>query len=75
MGEAKRRGKAVLTQALQAMVVDTPGGRIHVNGVGMSWGKGKWRIRGRRWWPRLETGTPGRLPSKLYIYFSGRFGG
>jgi len=30
MGEAKRREKAVLTQALQAMAVDTPGGRIHV---------------------------------------------
>jgi len=30
MGAAKRREKAVLTQALQAMVVDTSGGRIHV---------------------------------------------
>jgi len=30
MGEAKRREKAVLRQALQAMAVDTPGGRIHV---------------------------------------------
>ena len=30
MGEAKRRQVAVQTQALEAMVVDTPGGRIHV---------------------------------------------
>jgi len=30
MGEAKRRQLTVQTQALQAMVVDTPGGRIHV---------------------------------------------
>jgi hypothetical protein len=30
MGEAKRRQLAVQTQALEAMVVDTPGGRIHV---------------------------------------------
>jgi len=30
MGEAKRRQMALQTQALQAMVVDTPGGRIHV---------------------------------------------
>ena len=30
MGEAKRRQLAVQTQALDAMVVDTPGGRIHV---------------------------------------------
>ena len=30
MGEAKRRQLAVQTQALQAMTVDTPGGRIHV---------------------------------------------
>ncbi len=30
MGEAKRRQLAVQTQALQAMAVDTPGGRIHV---------------------------------------------
>ena len=30
MGEAKRRERAVLTQALEAMTVDTPGGRIHV---------------------------------------------
>ena len=30
MGEAKRRQRAVQTQALEAMVVDTPGGRIHV---------------------------------------------
>ena len=30
MGEVKRRERAVLTQALQAMTVDTPGGRIHV---------------------------------------------
>jgi hypothetical protein len=30
MGEAKRRQLAVQRQALQAMAVDTPGGRIHV---------------------------------------------
>ena len=30
MGEAKRRQLAFQTQALEAMVVDTPGGRIHV---------------------------------------------
>ena len=30
MGEAKRRQLAVQTQALEAMTVDTPGGRIHV---------------------------------------------
>jgi hypothetical protein len=30
MGEAKRRQLATQTQALQAMVVDTPGGRMHV---------------------------------------------
>ena len=30
MGEAKSRQLAVQTQALEAMVVDTPGGRIHV---------------------------------------------
>lgn len=30
MGEAKRRQLAVQTQALGAMAVDTPGGRIHV---------------------------------------------
>jgi hypothetical protein len=30
MGEAKRRQLALKTQALEAMVVDTPGGRIHV---------------------------------------------
>ncbi len=30
MGEAKRRQLAVQAQALEAMVVDTPGGRIHV---------------------------------------------
>lgn len=30
MGEAKRRQLAVQTQALEAMAVDTPGGRIHV---------------------------------------------
>lgn len=30
MGEAKRRQLAVQSQALQAMAVDTPGGRIHV---------------------------------------------
>jgi hypothetical protein len=30
MGEAKRRQLALQTQALEAMVVDTPGGRIHV---------------------------------------------
>jgi hypothetical protein len=30
MGEAKRREKAVLAQALETMAVDTPGGRIHV---------------------------------------------
>jgi hypothetical protein len=30
MGEAKRRVKLALTQALGAMAVDTPGGRIHV---------------------------------------------
>jgi hypothetical protein len=30
MGEAKRRQLAVQTQALRAMTVDTPGGRIHV---------------------------------------------
>ena len=30
MGEAKRREKAALAQALEAMAVDTPGGRIHV---------------------------------------------
>lgn len=30
MGEAKRRERLALTQALQAMAVDTPGGRIHV---------------------------------------------
>jgi hypothetical protein len=30
MGEAKRRQLLVQTQALEAMVVDTPGGRIHV---------------------------------------------
>ncbi|MBH2019858.1 MAG: hypothetical protein I8H91_09980 [Burkholderiales bacterium] len=30
MGEAKRREKLALTQALEAMAVDTPGGRIHV---------------------------------------------
>ena len=30
MGEAKRRQLAVQTQALEAIVVDTPGGRIHV---------------------------------------------
>jgi len=30
MGEAKRSQLAVQTQALEAMVVDTPGGRIHV---------------------------------------------
>lgn len=30
MGEAKRRERAVLAQALEAMAVDTPGGRIHV---------------------------------------------
>jgi hypothetical protein len=32
MGEAKRRQSALLTQAAQAMAVDTPGGRIHVQG-------------------------------------------
>ena len=30
MGEAKKRQLLVQTQALEAMVVDTPGGRIHV---------------------------------------------
>ena len=30
MGEAKRRELAAQRQALQAMAVDTPGGRIHV---------------------------------------------
>ena len=30
MGEAKRRQLLVQTRALEAMVVDTPGGRIHV---------------------------------------------
>ncbi|ABM37869.1 hypothetical protein [Polaromonas naphthalenivorans] len=30
MGEAKRREKLALTQALEVMAVDTPGGRIHV---------------------------------------------
>ena len=30
MGEAKRRQLGVQSQALEAMVVDTPGGRIHV---------------------------------------------
>ena len=30
MGEAKRRQLGIQTQALEAMVVDTPGGRIHV---------------------------------------------
>ncbi|HAL37471.1 MAG TPA: hypothetical protein DCP03_04865 [Polaromonas sp.] len=30
MGEAKRRQLLVQTQALEAMVVDTPGGRIHL---------------------------------------------
>lgn len=30
MGEAKRRQLGVQSQALQAMAVDTPGGRIHV---------------------------------------------
>jgi hypothetical protein len=30
MGEAKRRQLGIQTQALDAMVVDTPGGRIHV---------------------------------------------
>ena len=30
MGEAKRRQLLVQTQGLEAMVVDTPGGRIHV---------------------------------------------
>jgi hypothetical protein len=30
MGEAIRRQQLVQTQALEAMVVDTPGGRIHV---------------------------------------------
>ena len=30
MGEAKSRQFVVQTQALEAMVVDTPGGRIHV---------------------------------------------
>jgi hypothetical protein len=30
MGEAKSRQLFVQTQALEAMVVDTPGGRIHV---------------------------------------------
>ena len=30
MGEAKRRQLAVQTRGLEAMVVDTPGGRIHV---------------------------------------------
>ena len=30
MGEAKRRQLAVQMQALDAMTVDTPGGRIHV---------------------------------------------
>jgi hypothetical protein len=30
MGEAKRRAVAQQTQALPAMAVDTPGGRIHV---------------------------------------------
>jgi hypothetical protein len=30
MGEAKRRQLAVQRQALGAMAVDTPGGRIHV---------------------------------------------
>ena len=30
MGEAKRRQSALQTQAAQAMAVDTPGGRIHV---------------------------------------------
>ena len=29
MGEAKRRQLAVQTQALEAMVVDTPGGRMN----------------------------------------------
>jgi len=32
MGEAKRRQLLVQTQALEAMVVDTPGGRIHAMG-------------------------------------------
>jgi hypothetical protein len=31
MGEARRRQLALQTQALDAMVVDTPGGRIHVH--------------------------------------------
>jgi hypothetical protein len=30
MGEANRRPMLALTQELQAMAVDTPGGRIHV---------------------------------------------
>lgn len=30
MGEAKRRQLQAHSQALEAMVVDTPGGRIHV---------------------------------------------
>ena len=30
MGEAKRRELAAKSQALEAMVVDTPGGRMHV---------------------------------------------
>jgi hypothetical protein len=30
MGEAKRRELAVKSQALEAMVVDTPGGRMQV---------------------------------------------
>ena len=30
MGEAKRRQLAIQKQALQALAVDTPGGRIHV---------------------------------------------
>ena len=30
MGDAKRHQLPVQTQALEAMVVDTPGGRIHV---------------------------------------------
>lgn len=30
MGEAKRREKLALAQALETMAVDTPGGRIHV---------------------------------------------
>jgi len=30
MGEAKRRQLAIQTQALDAMVVNTPGGRIHL---------------------------------------------